>query len=185
VGESAGSAGDRFGVAEDFVAEARTSLELAASLVRHAVGQLGDEQVWRRPRDGMNSIGNLMLHLAGNLRQRFGSVIGGEPDDRDRHGEFTERGPIPRDELLRRFEEAARLADEILAGLTPARLAETCRYELFSGPAEKPVLGVVLQALTHLHGHAQEILHLARLHLGERYAFRQPEGVPPELRGGA
>ena len=84
MGEAGGSAGDRVAVAEGFVAEARTSLETAFALIRHGVGQLDDEQVWWRPRDGMNSIGNLLLHLAGNLRQRFGSVIGGEPDDRDR-----------------------------------------------------------------------------------------------------
>ncbi|MEW4570315.1 DinB family protein [Tautonia sp. JC769] len=185
MGEAGGSTGDRVAVAEDFVAEARTGLETAVALIRHGVGQLDDEQVWWRPREGMNSAGNLLLHLAGNLRQRFGSVIGGEPDGRDRFGEFTERGPIPKEELLRRFEEAARRADEILAGLTPERLAETCRDQLLAGTAEKTVLGVVLQTLTHLHGHAQEILHLTRLQLGEGYAFRQPSGVPPELRGGA
>ncbi|QDV36884.1 DUF1572 family protein [Tautonia plasticadhaerens] len=183
--EDGGSTGDRAAVAEDFVAEARMSLELAVSLIRHGVGQLGDEQVWWRPREGMNSVGNLLLHLAGNLRQRFGSVIGSDPDDRDRLGEFTERGPIPKDELLRRFEEAAGRADVILAGLTSERLAETCRYQLLAGTAEKSVLGVVLQTLTHLYGHAQEILHLTRLQLGEGYVFRQPAGVPPELRGGA
>jgi ribosomal protein S18 acetylase RimI-like enzyme len=107
----------------------------------------------------MNSVGNLLLHLAGDLTQRFGSVIGGEPDVRDRFGEFTERKPIPKDDLLRQFEDAAWHAEDILSGLTPARLVETCRYELLSGTTEKTVLGVVLQTLTHLSGHAQEILH--------------------------
>jgi hypothetical protein len=169
---------------EQFVTEARQQLDASISLIRHCVDQLDDSQVWWRPREDMNSVGNLLLHLAGNLKQRFGSTIGGEPDDRDRFGEFTERKLIPKEDLLRRFEDAARRADEVLTGLTQERLGETCRYELLAGTTEKSVLGVVLQTLTHLSGHAQEILHLTRAQLGETYAFRQPAGVPPRLGGG-
>jgi hypothetical protein len=168
---------------EDFVLEARQQLDASVGLIRHCLDQLDDEQVWWRPREGMNSIGYLLLHLAGNLRQRFGSVIGGEPDDRDRIAEFTERGPVPKGELLRRFGEAAQQADAILSGLTAERLLETSRYEILTGPAEKSVLGVVLQTLAHFNGHAQEILHLTRTQLGEAYAFRQPAGVPPRHGG--
>jgi hypothetical protein len=168
---------------EQFVTEARQQLDASVGLIRHCLDQLDDSQVWWRPRQDMNSIGNLLLHLAGNLKQRFGSVIGGEPDVRDRFGEFTERKPIPKGDLLRQFEVAARRADEILAGLTPARLAETCRYELLAGTTEKSVLGLVLQTLTHLSGHAQEILHLTRTQMGGSYIFRQPADVPPRLGG--
>ncbi len=170
---------------EEFVAECRQQLESNVGLIRHCMGQLDDGQVWWRPQEGMNSIGNLLLHLTGNLRQRFDSVIGGEPDVRNRAAEFTERGPFPKDDVLRRFEEAAARADGVLAGLTPGRLQDTCRYAILTGPVEKSTLGIVLQTLTHLNGHAQEILCLTRLQLGERYAFRQPGGVPPALKGGA
>ena len=169
-----------FGV--NFVGEARQQLDASVGLIRHCLTQLDDGQVWWRPQAGMNSIGNVLLHLAGNLRQRFGSIIGGEPDDRDRPAEFTEQRPIPKGDLLRRFDEAAGRADEILAGLAPERLGENCRYQLLSGPAEKSLLGVVLQAVTHLNGHAQEILHMTRMQLGQGYAFMQPAGVPPESK---
>lgn len=170
------------GLGRDFIVEARWQLDSSVGLILHCLGQLDDEQVWWRPREGMNSIGNLLLHLAGNLQQRFGAVIAQEADDRDRFSEFTERGPIPGAELRRRFEEAARRSDEILAGLTPERLGETRRYDLVAGPTEKSVLGVALQALVHLNGHAQEILQMTRTQLGDGYAFRHPSGVPPSLR---
>jgi hypothetical protein len=175
---------DETSLGDQFVTEARQQLDASVGLIRHCLDQLNDSQVWWRPRQDMNSVGNLLLHLGGNLKQRFGSVIGGEPDVRDRFGEFTERQPIPKGELQRKFEEIARRADEILAGLTPERLGETCRYELLSGTTEKSVLGVVLQTLTHLSGHSQEILHLTRTQLGDRYDFRQPAVVPPRLGGG-
>jgi hypothetical protein len=168
---------------QNFVTEARQQLDASVNLIRHCIDQLDDSQIWWRPREDMNSVGNLLLHVAGNLKQRFGSVICGEPDVRDRFGEFTERNPIPKSDLLLRFEDAARRADEILAGLTPERLGETCRYTLLAGTTEKSVLGVVLQTLTHLSGHAQEILHLTRTQLADSYVFRQPAGMPPRLGG--
>lgn len=167
-----------------FLTESRRQLAASGDLIRHCLGQLDDAAVWERPRDDMNSIANLLLHLEGNLRQRFGSVINGEPDDRNRLAEFTERRAIPKDELLGRFEASAAQADAILEKLSPEQLVESRRYMLLAGPEEKSVLGIVIQALTHLNGHAQEILHLTRMALGEEYAFRQPGGVPPEMRPG-
>jgi hypothetical protein len=173
---------DATAIGAEFVLQTRRQLAESVALIRHCLDQLDDDEVWRRPRGDMNSIANLLLHLAGNLRQRFGAVIGGEPDDRDRLGEFTERRAIPKADVLRRFEESAAQADSLLAKLTPERLVESRRYQLLAGPEEKSVLGIVIQALTHLNGHAQEILHLTRMQLGDRYAFRQPGGVPPEMR---
>ena len=48
--------------------------ELSAALdrVRHCLSQLSDEQVWQRAAEGLNSVGNLLLHLAGNVRQPGG-----------------------------------------------------------------------------------------------------------------
>ncbi|MDR3621753.1 MAG: DUF1572 family protein [Paludisphaera borealis] len=167
---------------EAFVSESRRQLAESVALIRHCLGQLDDDEVWRRPRDDMNSIANLLLHLAGNLRQRFQAVIAGDPDDRNRFGEFTERSATPKADLLGRFEDSAGKADAVLAKLAPDQLVETRSYMLLAGSEEKSVLGIVIQALTHLNGHAQEILHLTRMQLGDRYAFRQPGGVPPEMR---
>ncbi|QEH35573.1 DinB superfamily protein [Aquisphaera giovannonii] len=177
--EATGQSEGGVDLAGEFVAQARQQLAFSVSLVRHCVGQLDEGQVWWRPREGMNSVANLLLHLAGNLRQRIASQVGGEADVRDRPAEFTERGPLPKAEVLGRFESAAARADEVLAGLTAARLGETCRYEVLAGPTERSVLGVIFQTLTHLNGHAQEILHLTRAQLGDAYTFRQPAGVPP------
>jgi hypothetical protein len=166
-------------LSNEFVAQAREQLQSSVVLIRHCLGQLDEPQVWWRPREGMNAIGNLLLHLTGNLTQRFDSEIGGEPDRRDRTAEFTQRGTIPKEELLRRFDEAAARADEVLAGLAPERLLETRRSQRLDGSIEKTILGLVFQTLTHLNGHAQEILQMTRAQLGDAYTFRQPAGVPP------
>src|SRR5438552_3239842 len=49
--------------------EAATQLEKALDRIKHCLAQLSDEQVWWRPQPSLNSIGNLILHLCGNVRQ--------------------------------------------------------------------------------------------------------------------
>jgi hypothetical protein len=51
-------------VSEVFLGAARHSLSEGMRKIEHCVGQLSDEQVWWRPREGMNSIANLLLHGA-------------------------------------------------------------------------------------------------------------------------
>src|SRR5215510_8601666 len=68
--------------------------------VEGALEMLSDEQVWWRPNESSNSIGNLLLHLAGNLRQWVIAGVGKAEDLRDRQREFTERKQISKAELL-------------------------------------------------------------------------------------
>src|SRR5262245_14205809 len=93
---------------------ASQALTDAVDPIKHCLGQLSDEQVWRRPSESMNSIGNLILHLCGNVRQWIVAGIGGEPDARQRPMEFAERGPIPKAELLRRLDEVVAEAKAVL-----------------------------------------------------------------------
>jgi hypothetical protein len=166
----------------DFVSEARQQLVACAGTIQHCLAQLDDPQVWWRPRDGMNTIGNLILHLTGNLRQRFLSVIGGEPFDRDRFAEFTERGPIPRDQLLGRFQDILGRIDQELATMPAERLREDLQYAVVAGPIDGTVGAIIVRTLMHLAGHTQEIVFMTRLQLGEQYAFKNPAGVPPSMK---
>jgi hypothetical protein len=166
----------------DFVSEARQQLAACAGTIRHCLAQLEDNQIWWRPRAEMNSIGNLLLHLTGNLQQRYLSDIGGEAFDRDRFGEFTERRLIPRDELLQRLAEILGRVDATLTAMPADRLREHRQYVVTSGTIDATVQALVFRTLTHLAGHTQEILFMARLQLGEQYVFQNPAGVPPSMK---
>jgi hypothetical protein len=164
--------------AQNYLADARSELSAATTTVKHCLNQLNETQVWWRPHKSMNSIGNLLLHLCGNLRWRFRSVIAGLPDDRDRPKEFSERGPIPTAELLLRLEEVVGAADRVLADLTPSQLLESRRFRMLRGETEETIQTVVLTTLLHLSGHVQEIIYITRLQLGDSYQFRSPPALP-------
>ena len=64
--------------------------------IKQCVDQLSEEDIWWRGHESDNSIGNLLLHLSGNIRQWIISGIGGQTDARNRPKEFAERTHIPK-----------------------------------------------------------------------------------------
>ena len=92
--------------------------------VRTALSALSDDEIWARWNDRSNSMGNLVLHLCGSTRHFLGRGVGGSDYVRDRPAEFAEKGPISREELVRRLDDTVAEADHVLGVLSPSRLLE-------------------------------------------------------------
>jgi hypothetical protein len=155
---------------------AAAELDSASKKIVHCLKQLTDEQVWWRPAPSMNSIGNLILHLCGNVRQWIIAGIGGAEDTRDRPKEFAERGPIARTELLRKLETTIAEASEKLTEASPADLVENRRIQGFDVTG----ISAIVQSVTHFQGHVQEIIHLTRSQLGDDYDFDFVPATPEQ-----
>ena len=132
--------------------------------------------MWWRSRPSLNSVGNLVLHLCGNLRQWIVAGLGGAADVRDRPAEFAERGPIPRDELLRRLEAVVDESRAVLARQTARQLLEARRIQGFDVTGLK----AIFDSVPHFRGHTQEIVHLTRLQLGAAYQFAWTPATPEQ-----
>jgi hypothetical protein len=157
-------------------AAAAQELGSALDRIRHCLGQLTDEQVWHRSRPDLNSIGNLILHLCGNLRQWVLAGIGGAPDSRDRPAEFAERELVPKDELQRRLEAVVEEAKRVLKSANAVGLTEGRRIQGFDVTG----IGAVFDSVPHFRGHTQEIVHMTRLQLGEAYRFAWRPSTPDQ-----
>jgi uncharacterized damage-inducible protein DinB len=131
--------------------------------VRAAVDALSEEQLWWRPNEQSNSVGNIVLHLAGSLNHFLNRNIGGIDYTRDRAAEFAERGPMPKAELLARFDDMVARAERTFDGLTPERLGE---------PSPEPKMhAIVLQDLInvfgHLANHVGQVVWIAKMLQGD------------------
>jgi hypothetical protein len=157
-------------------AAAAHELTSALHRIKHCLGQLNDGQVWWRPRPSLNSIGNLVLHLCGNVRQWIVAGIGGAPDVRHRAAEFAERGPIPKDELVRGLETVVEEAKRALADVTARRLVDARRVQGFDVTG----LAAIFDSVPHFRGHTQEIVHVTRLQLGDAYQFAWTPTTPEQ-----
>jgi len=164
-------------VAQGFSSEAVKTLRSSLARIEHCLGQLTDEQVWWRPHPAMNAIGNLVLHLCGNVGQWVISAVGKTPSDRDRPAEFARRDPIPRAELLDRLRDSVKLATQAIERLTqPQQLLEP-RHDQGHNTC---ILAAVFHSVCHFEGHAQEIISLTRQILGDQYKFLWVPATPEQ-----
>ncbi|HEX9631671.1 MAG TPA: DinB family protein [Gemmatimonadales bacterium] len=140
--------------------------------IRLCLEQLSDDDLWWRPNEGSNSIGNLLLHLAGNIRQWIVSGVGGAPDARRRQAEFDERGPLPRAELLERFTTALSDADRVLGTLDPAVLAQDRKIQ----GRDTNVFHAIYHVIEHFGMHTGQIMYITKLRTGRDLGFYRDAG---------
>src|ERR1700684_124943 len=92
-------------------------LELLTGRIESCLDRLSGEQIWARGGENENAVGNLALHLAGNVRQWIVSGVGGRPDVRERDAEFAARGGASAAELKERLRGAGQEAGAVVGGL--------------------------------------------------------------------
>ncbi|HEV8358571.1 MAG TPA: DinB family protein [Gemmatimonadales bacterium] len=143
--------------------------------IRAAVERLGEEDLWWRPNEASNSIGNLMLHLAGNIRQWIVSGVGGAPERRDRAAEFARREPLGRDDLLALLTEAVLEAEAVIARTDPDDLNERRAVQGRTVTA----LQAIYHAVEHFGMHTGQILYIAKLRAARDLGFYAMVGGIP------
>ena len=142
--------------------------------VRAAVEALPEDDLWWRPNDASNSVGNLLLHLGGNLRQWIVHGVGGAADVRDRDGEFGAEGGHRRDELLDRLRATVREAAATLDRLEPGDLDRRVTIQ----GMELTVLDAVYHAVEHFSMHVGQIVWIVKARTGDDLGFyRVVDGV--------
>lgn len=140
--------------------ELLSSFDLQLPRIESCLAKLDDAQVWTRPLPAMNSIGNLCLHLAGNVSHYVGACIGKSGYVRDRSGEFDANGGSTRGELLDKLRDAVATARRVTETLGPDDLER----EIDSNyPPDATVIGILVHVSTHFAYHTGQILVLTKL----------------------
>jgi len=163
-------------LADSFIDEARRFL-LTEYLpkIEHCLDQLTDEQIWWRPNEQSNSIGNLLLHLSGNARQWIVSGLGGQVDQRQRDKEFAEREGVSASELLTQIKGTLKEVDDVLAAFDRSKLLESLRIQ----GSDVTALEAVFHVTEHFSMHTGQIILLTKMLAGRDLQFYDfSDGVP-------
>ena len=146
--------------AENFIAKARSLLsEDYLPKIERCLEKLTDEQVWWRAGEESNSIGNLLLHMAGNARQWIVSSIGGAPDARVRQQEFDQREIMPRAELLTKLRETLDEVDAALERVDEAKLLERLTIQ----GSDVTALEAIFHVVEHFSMHTGQIILITKM----------------------
>lgn len=125
-----------------------------AHRIHDCLGRLTSEQIWDRAGENSNAVGNLVLHLCGNMRQWIGSGVGRLPDHRDRDAEFAAQGEVSGSELSARLHATFAECLPVLQSLTPERLAETITVQNY----DITVLEAIYHVVEHFAQHTGQIV---------------------------
>jgi len=135
--------------------------------LQKCVESLTDEQVWWRPNEASNSIGNLLLHLNGNVQQWLVASFDRLDDTRNRPGEFAERQHLPGSTLLAQLGATLERASDVLSRLTDYDLRATYHIQGYT------VIGLdaVYQVVEHFGLHYGQIVYITKLVQGRDLGF--------------
>lgn len=126
--------------------------------IRECVEQLDDEQLWWRPNEQANSVGNLVLHVCGSTRHYLSRSLGGISYTRNRPAEFAERGPVEKAELLATLDLTVSEAITVLDSFDTSRFTQPTEEPGYYATVFEQLLGIAI----HLATHAGQIVYVTK-----------------------
>ena len=144
---------------EVFIGWALRKLNQSHDRVQSCVALLSDEQIWWRGGENENAMGNLILHLCGNMLQWIGTGVAGQPDTRDRDSEFDTRGGIERDVLIKLLSDVVGFTTQIIRELPHSQLNQPMNPVQGYNVTKLEAIGHVVE---HFGYHTGQIVFLTK-----------------------
>ncbi|MEE8585388.1 MAG: DinB family protein, partial [Acidobacteriota bacterium] len=126
--------------------------------LRRSVAQLSPQQLWWRPNQNSNSVGNLLMHLEGNVREWIIAGLGSQPYHRRRDQEFAQRKAIPADRLMQSLEQTVEEAIQVMERLETPSLLEKRPIQV----DQVTGLEAIFHVVEHFSYHTGQILYITK-----------------------
>jgi uncharacterized damage-inducible protein DinB len=152
---------------EIFVKFSADKLEQLHGRIQDCLSRLNAEQIWTRNSENENAVGNLILHLSGNVRQWIGSGVAGLPDHRQRDAEFDARAGQSPEELAELIRARVAEATAIIRSVPASRLTERTVPQGY----EVTILEAIAHVVEHFSGHTGQIIFLTKMLTGEDLGY--------------
>ena len=165
---------------ELFLDYSADKLKQYTSRIQDCLGRLTPGQIWTRGNENVNAVGNLVLHLCGNVSQWIGSGVAGRPNTRQRDAEFAARGGLSGTELCDKLAGVVEDAVAILRDTTAQQLNEIASVQNY----ELSKLEVIYHVVEHFSGHTGQIQFATKLLTGADlgyYKHLSAGAAPPEV----
>lgn len=140
-------------LSKEFITQSVLYFSANLPRIEKCLDELSDEEIWKRPNNSSNSIGNLALHLCGNITQWVISGLGNEPDNRNRDSEFQAKGGFKKDELKEKISSVINKAISIIKNLDETQLTDSksVQGDNHSG------IAIIIHVTEHLSYHTGQI----------------------------
>jgi uncharacterized damage-inducible protein DinB len=144
---------------QEFKAQIILRMKENTPRIERCLLELSEAEIWQRPNPASNSVGNLILHLCGNIRQYAISSLGQREDLRQRDAEFTAREGLTKSELLEKLKTTL---GEALDTIQHANDREMLRVRAVQG-FEMSGMGIAIHVCEHYSYHTGQIAFWTKL----------------------
>lgn len=127
--------------------------------VHYCLDQLSEEQIWHRPNEASNAVGNLVLHLCGNARQWIVAGLGKAPDTRNRDLEFSTQDGVSAEELHALLRRTEKELEGELKKLSPEDLQAEYDIQAF----RENGVSVLIHVIEHFSYHTGQITYIVKM----------------------
>jgi uncharacterized damage-inducible protein DinB len=165
---------DRDPISAEFLSYSAKQMQSLHSKIATCLGKLTEEQIWERGGPHENSVGNLLLHLEGNIRQWILHGVDGQRDVRRRDDEFTLTPSIHSSEAFKSLTATINESHQVIATLPPARLTEVIDPQPNSTWRHTPILVAIYKVVSHLDHHVGQIILLTKQMVGTDLDLSMP-----------
>lgn len=140
--------------------------------IERCLSLLTTEQVWQRPNEVSNAIGNLVIHLSGNVRQWIVAGLGGEEFARDRPAEFAQREPIAAEKLIGDLKAVVERANSVIGGLTSEKLIDNVTIQGYQVTG----LSALVHVVEHFSLHTGQIVYATKIFINQDLSLYDSQG---------
>ena len=154
-------------ITQEFTEESIFRIEKNTTKIIKCLEELNEEQIWLRPNEVSNSIGNILLHLCGNITQYIISALGVQPDIRERDKEFSAKAGYNKDELQNKLTSTVEQAVIIIRNCDEYRLMKIYPVQGFNLSG----IAIIVHVTEHFSHHTGQIIFWTKLLLGNDLAF--------------
>ena len=152
---------------KEFVGNCCYRMDESLRMVNIALTDVSETQLWKKPNLSLNSIGNLILHLCGNMTQYGIASLAETEDNRNRDLEFSTEGGLTKKELLQKLAETVEAVKASMNKTPMERLLKTTKVQGF----EFSGIGNCIHVVEHFSYHTGQIAFWVKLLTDKQLGF--------------
>ncbi|MGW9686209.1 DinB family protein [Flagellimonas sp. 2504JD1-5] len=138
---------------DEFIQNANYRMDESLRMVKICLDKLDETSIWKKPNASSNSIGNLILHLCGNITQYGIASLQGLEDNRNRDKEFETLSGYSKQELFQKLSETVEKAKQSFSNTSEPELIRKRAVQGF----EFSGIGNIIHVVEHFSYHTGQI----------------------------
>ncbi|TYA71909.1 DUF1572 family protein [Seonamhaeicola marinus] len=142
----------------DFKEQISYRLDESTRMVSLSLEQLSEDDIWKKVNDSTNSVGNLIVHLCGNMTQYAIASLGNKEDKRNRDEEFSISGGLSKVQLLEKLMHTVETVKAVINELSESEFLRKRNVQGFNFSG----IGIAIHVTEHYSYHTGQIAYLTK-----------------------